>query len=675
VFILNAIFFIPDFNSQSVNASVACTQVNRNLDNGKIRFSTGGGGQDNSILTTGLLRQPFFYDTSTATPSWEKLTFSDRPLEAAIGTGTSGSNWTTGTVQDLTSPLNDTLTVNYDSFTTNAIRGTACVGTGTITTQATFTVNSDSLTVINSYTLDSTTSFLKVRTSIRNDSPRVVSNVYFWTGTGDDWLINDSPRKTRGNIVNGSFDTITATTQRAKVLELASNVAGRETVKVLFYSNFDEANAVSAASRPFSSSYNLNPNVAPITHVGDFSYAISFLMSTSLAIGATTQAVDWYYVPGSASELAATLSVVAEDSGATATPSSNPPAAPAIPRYCAKTEILSVTPRGGSSVGGTRINIDGRGLTSAVYIDNSIANVRISSENRVVVVTPPSQKGIAIIRIDGCNSSASSNYFYDPDPLVSSISKNVISTSGGLLEILGEFLSGAKLFVDGVSAPILLNADSQITAQIPASTSGDKTLTLQTAFGSTSFKLKFIDPPILPVNIEVPYIAEGDFASLSFSSYGATSYISSGALPNGLKLNQATGQISGLATQAGIYTFYITATNEVGSDTKKYTIDIDRPAPKAITSSIYFSTKVAALSATNLSSLDRLINRIKAMAPRNLAATITISGGNDNSRRDLTTLRHDQIKRYLEASGIRIKSVTSIPGSPNKIEVTASWVR
>jgi hypothetical protein len=58
VFILNAIFFIPDFNSQSVNASVACTQVNRNLDNGKIRFSTGGGGQDNSILLFFMTHPP-----------------------------------------------------------------------------------------------------------------------------------------------------------------------------------------------------------------------------------------------------------------------------------------------------------------------------------------------------------------------------------------------------------------------------------------------------------------------------------------------------------------------------------------------------------------------------------------------------------------------------------------
>jgi hypothetical protein len=200
-------------------------------------------------------------------------------------------------------------------------------------------------------------------------------------------------------------------------------------------------------------------------------------------------------------------------------------------------------------------------------------------------------------------------------------------------------------------------------------------LTLSTQFGSATKKLNYISPPSLAQTFPSNYIAQGYLVSLSFATTGATTYSSSGTLPAGLSLNSATGLLTGTANREGIYKFSITASNEVGSDTKSYTIDVDKPTPRALSANIYYATKISALSATNRSSLDRLIKRIKAVAQINLAATITISGGDGISGRNLTASRHDQVKKYLEASGIQIKSVTSIPGSANKIGVTASWVR
>ena len=359
-------------------------------------------------------------------------------------------------------------------------------------------------------------------------------------------------------------------------------------------------------------------------------------------------------------------------------PGSSPPAATVItPQIssCPLTTITSISPLGGPSSGGTRVTISGQGLSPSVYIAGRLADLRLASSTSVTVITPAGSKGSATIRIDGCGSSASTTYLYDPDPVISSLSSLSISTSGGSITITGSFLSGASLSLDGARALLSTNTDEKVIATLPPSTPGEKTLTLSTSFGSASKKLNYISPPSLAQTLPSNYIAQGDLVSLSFATAGANTYSSSGTLPAGLSLNIATGLLTGTASKEGIYNFSITASNEVGSDTKSYTIDIDRPAPKAISSNIYFSTKVSALSATNHSSLDRLVNRINAIAPRNLAATITISGGNDTSQRDLTILRHDQVKKYLEASGIRIKSFTSIPGSPNKIGVTASWVR
>ena len=342
---------------------------------------------------------------------------------------------------------------------------------------------------------------------------------------------------------------------------------------------------------------------------------------------------------------------------------------------CPTTTITSLSPSGGTSSGGTRLTITGSGLTSSVYINGRIADVRLSSSNAVTLLTPAGTKGTATVRIDGCANSSSTTYLYDPDPVISSLSTISIATSGGAITITGSFLSGASITIGTTRAAISSNTDALITASLPPSTAGEKVMTLTTPFGSTTSKLTYLEPPSLKATLPAGYIAQGDLVSLSLSATGATSYSSSGSLPSGVSLNTTTGLLSGIATKEGIYNFSITASNAAGSDTKNYTLDIDRPTPRPITTNLYFSHKNSTLSPSNKASLDRLITRINSVAPRNLSATITMTGGAGNTRTSLTTTRHNQIKAYLESQGIKIKNTTSATGSANKIEITAGWGR
>lgn len=54
--------------------------------------------------------------------------------------------------------------------------------------------------------------------------------------------------------------------------------------------------------------------------------------------------------------------------------------------------------------------------------------------------------------------------------------------------------------------------------------------------------------------------------------------VAAGSLPPGLTLDPATGRISGSPTKAGTFTFTVTATNDVGTDSHEYTVKITEDA-------------------------------------------------------------------------------------------------
>jgi serine protease len=297
------------------------------LDNLRLRF---GDGSEDSVNDQGLLKQPFYKSGL----DYYKLTYSDYPLNFAIGTGTGGGNWTRNTVSDVNTPLSSQV-IDYSSVISSSGKSY-----GTVTSTGDITINGSLLKLTNTYILGENDSFVKIISKIKNISASTVNNVNLWTGTQDDWVGNtDRPTKTKGSLASGSFVANTSASQLADALEIKSGAEG-----VLFYSTSPGVNMSMINYGAFSNVYNLNPISSSITLTNDGSYAMNVPVG-NLAVNQEFS-FDWYYAAGTIAELndvAAAVSAAGAPSLPTTTPGDasvtvnwnpvTPPAGSTLVRY------------------------------------------------------------------------------------------------------------------------------------------------------------------------------------------------------------------------------------------------------------------------------------------------------------------------------------------------------
>lgn len=292
------------------------TTNNLVFDNGNLRF---GNGTEASINSDGQLLQPWYFDNVTSGRNgWYKLTFSNYPLDIAIGSGGDGSSSWNYNGQVLTtndSSYTNTFspTISNRSLDISAYRE----GTGTIVSSVTVTFSGSGLPVKveNTYTLAPSVQFLKTDTVLTNLGGSALDNVRLWVGTRDDWVgVRDSNYKTKGNITSAGLVQISAQDQQAKAIKISESNDGVTGAAVLFYSTSSGADTVTDWCCYFSNVTNKNPRSSAIqTGQEDGSYAL-FLRLSNLS-PSQSGGLTWYYAAAPVSIIDSVVSDVGQSAG------------------------------------------------------------------------------------------------------------------------------------------------------------------------------------------------------------------------------------------------------------------------------------------------------------------------------------------------------------------------
>lgn len=280
--------------AQDIVGSSGCSMTICVLANPYLRFGTG---TESSVNTWGLFQQPWYYSPSTST--WYKLTYSNYPLDTAIGTGMTGPNWSGTTVTDLYSLVNTGSSTNYSGFLVDSSDTTKSVGHGTIVSMRQFTLLGQLIWFQNTFSLGANDSFVRITTRVINNSTTPIINMVLWTGTRDDYVgSTDVNTKTRGNLDTGNFVAITANNQSSRAIMITNPSDG-----VLFYSETAGVMTSYALCCSFSNAYNTNPlQIAPMTLTPtDGSYA-AVLPIGNISVGGAGS-ITWYYAAGVISSL------------------------------------------------------------------------------------------------------------------------------------------------------------------------------------------------------------------------------------------------------------------------------------------------------------------------------------------------------------------------------------
>lgn len=288
--------------AQDVIGSFGCSMPICVLANSYMRFGTGS---ETSVNAWGLFQQPWYYSSTAST--WYKLTFSSYPLDTAIGTGTSGPNWSGATVTDIYTLTNTGSTTDYSSFVVSSSDTTKSIGYGIIVSRRQFTVLGQSMWIQNTFSLGHNDSFVRVTTTVINNSSSTITNLIVWTGTRDDFVgTTDVNTKTRGNLVGGNFAAVTANNQTSYAIMITNPIDG-----VLFYSDTTGVMTAYALCCSFSNAYNTYPlTLAPSTPVAtDGSYA-AVLPIGNVSVGGSGT-ITWYYAAGTISSLTSVVNSVA----------------------------------------------------------------------------------------------------------------------------------------------------------------------------------------------------------------------------------------------------------------------------------------------------------------------------------------------------------------------------
>jgi hypothetical protein len=390
-----AFIFAALASAQDAIGSTGCTAPVCIFSNPSLRFGTGA---ETSVNNYGLFQQPWYYSPTAS--SWYKLTYSNYPLDTAIGTGTGSTHWSGTTITNLYSLTPTQATTDYSAFVVDSGDTTKSVGHGKIVASRTFNIGTYTMVIQNTFSLGLNDSFVKIVTRVINNSTMVIPNVIIWTGTRDDFVgMTDVNTKTRGNLDTGSFVPITTNGQSSRAIMITNTNEG-----VLFYSETSGVMTAFASCCSFSNVYDTNPlTLDPSTPTPtDGSYA-AILPLGDLDLGASAS-ITWYYAAGAIQSLGTVAENVAAAQVADSSPAPLP--SPSISASASATASSSAEPSATASAIATA---SASSSASATASASSSASATASASSSASATTSATSSASATTSSKGTASSIPSN--------------------------------------------------------------------------------------------------------------------------------------------------------------------------------------------------------------------------------------------------------------------------
>ena len=233
---------------------------------------------------------------------------------------------------------------------------------------------------------------------------------------------------------------------------------------------------------------------------------------------------------------------------------------------------------------------------------STVGNVRGSSNPNGVAIDVANNR---VITVSQTGANADSISVFDGTTLALI---NTFPTGGTNVWGIG-YMPQSGLAVVNFAGPVnprLIDADSgeltpiTVVAGITRGLFVDQANEYTYVSGSTNTTLTVLAVPAAITTTSLPDSQPGASYAQSIDVQGSrpmTFAVTAGALPDGLTLDPATGQITGATTTPGVFTFTVTATNAAGAASQEYTIQVgDAPVittpslPGGVTGAPYSTT-------------------------------------------------------------------------------------
>jgi hypothetical protein len=189
-------------------------------------------------------------------------------------------------------------------------------------------------------------------------------------------------------------------------------------------------------------------------------------------------------LPGQGTSLDDVVGITGHLTLHTTPPATATPPAPAAPT------IISLTPTGGPTAGGTVVTITGTGFTAGAGVKFgavAAASVHVVSATRIQATDPSGSPGVVTVTVTTPSGTSNPEPFtYRAGPTLTKVTPDAGPTAGGnAVTLTGTGFTGATAVTFGTkpAAPVTVHGPTSITATVPAGTAGTVTVTVTTPAG------------------------------------------------------------------------------------------------------------------------------------------------------------------------------------------------